>query len=378
MESNKRKNSGITLVVLVITMILLLILAGISIAGMGEKNGIINKTKNAKNQNEISQAQEALTIELAKILADSYGNKDLKKLDNMEVNGYITKVSDIARVITLTKNNETYNFIVDSNYNIQNMNNINLNNGENINQNGSSNSDIINDFDIKIEEQTGLNAKINLNGIITTKDNSNILGYIILVNGKNGNMENSLPYTIKLDEINTSYKIDVIAIDCYGKGKYAKTSLKVTTPNMLAEVLDYPRMTSKGMTNVKYTNPDNSNDFFYGLDLSKECTATDALDKAAYDGDDTTYYDGKSSKCKFFFGDDIDIYQVCFKIDRNYSGYIYWGVNWNQSIQTYEGAMLDNYIFHTTYYGKNTKNWQNNLAECKAKVYEIFYDGTIE
>ena len=121
MLENKRLNSGITLLALVVTIILLLIIAGISIASIVGENSIINK---AKNEHELSQAQESLATELASILANNEGNKDLKKLDNMKINGYTTKVSDIARLVILTKNNVAYNFLVDSNYNIQKLDNI--------------------------------------------------------------------------------------------------------------------------------------------------------------------------------------------------------------------------------------------------------------
>ena len=48
------KNRGITLVALVITIIILLILAGIAIANIGGENSLINKSKKAKREHEIS------------------------------------------------------------------------------------------------------------------------------------------------------------------------------------------------------------------------------------------------------------------------------------------------------------------------------------
>ena len=44
----------------------------------------------------------------------------------------------------------------------------------------------------------------------------------------------------------------------------------------------------------------------------------------------------------------------------------------------YIGGLTCYYCNVPEHYGKNTKKWQKNLAECKAKVYEIFYDGTME
>ena len=56
--------SGITLIALVVTIVVLLILAGITISLVFSENGIISKSKNAKEQTEISQVREQL--ELAK------------------------------------------------------------------------------------------------------------------------------------------------------------------------------------------------------------------------------------------------------------------------------------------------------------------------
>ena len=53
---NFRKNQGITLIALVITIIVLIILAGVTINIVLDQNGIIEKTQEAKNKTE--QASE--------------------------------------------------------------------------------------------------------------------------------------------------------------------------------------------------------------------------------------------------------------------------------------------------------------------------------
>lgn len=57
----KRQN-GITLVALVITIIILLILAGISIASL-KNTGLFDKTQQAKNATENAQIKENKTID---------------------------------------------------------------------------------------------------------------------------------------------------------------------------------------------------------------------------------------------------------------------------------------------------------------------------
>ena len=58
MGSLRRKNNGITLVALVITVIILLILAGITIAMLAGENGILNKSKQAKQLYEEKTEEE--------------------------------------------------------------------------------------------------------------------------------------------------------------------------------------------------------------------------------------------------------------------------------------------------------------------------------
>ena len=159
----------------------------------------------------------------------------------------------------------------------------------------------------------------------------------------------------------------------------ASSTLEVTTPNMIVETLQYPIMTTKGMVNTKYTNPSDSSDFYYGLDLSKDCTAADALDKAAYDGDDSTYYDGTSNKNKFYFGDDIDIYNVCFKYDQNFNGKLFEGLDASGNFEVpQDGKFLENGYIHPTYWGKNSNYWKNYFSKINCKLYEIYYDKNIE
>ena len=59
----KTKN-GITLIALVITIIVLLILAGVSIAMLTGDNGILNKATTAKQKTEETTAEERVKLEV--------------------------------------------------------------------------------------------------------------------------------------------------------------------------------------------------------------------------------------------------------------------------------------------------------------------------
>ena len=62
MKINLKKNKGITLIALVITIIVLLILAGVSIAMLTGQNGILTQASNAKEENSRAQIYEALKL----------------------------------------------------------------------------------------------------------------------------------------------------------------------------------------------------------------------------------------------------------------------------------------------------------------------------
>ena len=73
-KNDMRKEKGITLIALVITIIVLLILAGVTIAMLTGDNGILTKTNQAKTNTSKGEAADkinmALNAEYANILSD--------------------------------------------------------------------------------------------------------------------------------------------------------------------------------------------------------------------------------------------------------------------------------------------------------------------
>lgn len=65
-----KSQKGITLIALVITIIVLLILAGITIAMLTGKNGILNKATDATDATGQAEAKEAVQLALSTILAN--------------------------------------------------------------------------------------------------------------------------------------------------------------------------------------------------------------------------------------------------------------------------------------------------------------------
>ena len=79
--SKFRERNGITLIALVITIIVLLILAGVTIAMVVGDNGILNRSREAKDTTNIKKIQEEVDLEAADLVAE-YHSKD-----NGEVTG---------------------------------------------------------------------------------------------------------------------------------------------------------------------------------------------------------------------------------------------------------------------------------------------------
>lgn len=69
----KKENKGITLIALVVTIIVLLILAGISIMMLTGQNGILNRATTAKTQTENSQIDEMVKLSVMDSLTNGNG-----------------------------------------------------------------------------------------------------------------------------------------------------------------------------------------------------------------------------------------------------------------------------------------------------------------
>ena len=60
LEIQQKKEKGITLIALVITIIVLLILAGVTVATLTGDNGLLTKTNEAKESTEIETEKEII------------------------------------------------------------------------------------------------------------------------------------------------------------------------------------------------------------------------------------------------------------------------------------------------------------------------------
>ena len=67
-----RNQKGITLVALVITIIVLLILAGVTIAALSGPNGILSNSVKSNEETAKSQAKEAVSMAVSELLSNYY------------------------------------------------------------------------------------------------------------------------------------------------------------------------------------------------------------------------------------------------------------------------------------------------------------------
>ena len=119
-KQKRRKEKGITLVALVVTIIVLIILAGVTINIVLDQNGIIEKTKEAKNKTE--QASDIEKIRLA-ILEAQIGESGYQELDktnfekalSSQFEGRNLQISDNGDgSYTISLDNNSKMFYVDS------------------------------------------------------------------------------------------------------------------------------------------------------------------------------------------------------------------------------------------------------------------------
>ena len=69
-------NSAITLIALIITIIVLLILAGVTLNMVMGENGLFGKANNAKSKTEVAQYEEELRMCILELQTDSATNGD--------------------------------------------------------------------------------------------------------------------------------------------------------------------------------------------------------------------------------------------------------------------------------------------------------------
>ena len=122
-----RKEKGITLIALVITIIVLLILAGVSIATLTGANGLLTRANQAREETEMAQLEEKIKLvwSSCEIATQQANNKEKQDVfeDNIitELNEYGINDCDVSinvngiSIIRIKENEKEYTFYIDQN-----------------------------------------------------------------------------------------------------------------------------------------------------------------------------------------------------------------------------------------------------------------------
>ena len=91
-----KKQKGITLIALVVTIVVLLILAGVTISLLLDENGIIKKSKDARREYEQAKANEQEDLSnLSDMIEEATGKVTLAKVP---VGTKASRIQDIASI----------------------------------------------------------------------------------------------------------------------------------------------------------------------------------------------------------------------------------------------------------------------------------------
>ncbi len=109
MNNNFKKNKGITLVALVITIIILLILAGITLVALTGENGLFSKSKQAVERNKEEAAREKISHALGEYMIDI----NSVDMPDTEKDSYLLEILNNVGPTTVAENANYYEVLVD-------------------------------------------------------------------------------------------------------------------------------------------------------------------------------------------------------------------------------------------------------------------------
>ena len=89
LKERMKQEKGITLIALVITIIVLLILAGVTIAALTGENGILNQANKAKIKSDIAEVKEQAQLDIANWTAEKLKNGEDTSLNDATVKSII-------------------------------------------------------------------------------------------------------------------------------------------------------------------------------------------------------------------------------------------------------------------------------------------------
>ena len=205
MKGQKKKQAGITLIALVISMIVMMILAGVSLNATVGENGIVTQAQNATMESRKASTLEQLNIDLANYNINALSGDDTDRLEqivNEEIEKGVvekyyetTATNNVGNVISYHyfqdyANNKSYMYPIDK---WNNVYSISYNLGE-----GKYTAEFVNTYD----NFTGATGNESMSG--TTIISSNSIAETTAESGGSKTLEDGSSTTF-LDEVSGEY-----------------------------------------------------------------------------------------------------------------------------------------------------------------------------
>ena len=242
------KNSAITLIALIITIIVLLILAGVTLNMVIGENGIFRKANNAKNKTEVAQYEEELRLCVLELQTDSAANGTTFNVDTIRNNldTYTQKLydetiewkeKDIEEPTGIYKG---YNFYIDKKY------------GAHITDKATG-TQISMKILREIPETGYTNQDVKLK--ITITNNEKGINKIIKPDGKTENLNGAKTYEEEKTATENA-KYTYVVTDTEGKEETKEVEIKIIDKNAPEEFTITAENTEEGLK-ITGTTTDN-------------------------------------------------------------------------------------------------------------------------
>ena len=238
-----KNNKGITLIALIVTIIILLILAGVTIATITGENGILTRARIAEEESKRQSALEELKVKVLEVQTDKKGNATLKDfvkyLEDDESSIYtvsLTKTSSInGSVPDLTSVEEIYVTYENFEFKVDKLLNIEYVGGKIASTNsGNSSSSSSSDIElgecsryIKVNVSKAVLGNMTLSVDIPDTDNIKTINYFI---------DDKLVYsgtekTYKVTGLEVDREYEIYAIVEYNNEKIATKAITKGIPD---------------------------------------------------------------------------------------------------------------------------------------------------
>ena len=257
MNLNLKERKGITLIALVITIIVLLILAGVSIAMLTGQNGILTQAQNAKTTNENKSAEEKVKLAIMAARSQSEtGALDADKLIAEITNNYGGTASKTNDGFPVNATVDGKSFMVDSDGNTT------LKDGETegkvtiIEGNGKNVGDII-----AITSTKGTTEKFYVLSYDESTQKAKALAEWNLMVG--GIWNSSGHKTEDVDTSATKYGLQDETMKGYVSGQERKGTVAFSSSLYWGDTTKYPSQTSEHSSSYPWVYDNNSNLYQY-------------------------------------------------------------------------------------------------------------------